>query len=530
MSDPSSLPPVPPGGFWDPFADDPVTPPVSGRTGKSGAKSDTGKSSDDVDRETVDAGPGRSATVSGTPVVAPRPERTTGRVTDPDAELVPTRKKVVIVPDTSRKLESLPVAGTNGGIPTRPTSLPGESQIRSPVRIPVPPPISEDDIYAIREETEPEVVESTPVPSVKPETVVEASVGTGAGPERASLTVENPPDIWRLPEKSRKTVDRDHTTPDGRERNEKDVRGGSWREDGKDGNNDRETRRSPAISVAVTPGQRSRDAVVRKQIERLEEAARERIRLEEQQIRDASLSTWEFFRQGPVIGRMIFLFSLGILIHLLGIIGGMCETMILQLLVLGTGGFLAVFFLAYVMQAAVVTFELAFHRSQRLDQCGGWPVEENGFIEGLFSLRYIFISGMASVLLLIPFQFMLMVLSFLIPGTSGFTIHNLMFVCTAIAGPSCLFFGFPLCYMTALANNDMFEVVPIEFLMTLRKTWRRWGLFYLEQLGIVALLIGLPFLAGPLQEFSPTLYHVLKILVIPPIDVLLILLWHERLG
>ena len=606
MSKPSSFSPDSQNVGWDPFSDDLVTPLPRNETKRTPEKvakdavdtegvnvknsesvpppEDAGdeeiRRPKDVTRENGERSENKNdaeRTVRGdgtdgnetygwdadTPIAVPNPQRAARMETDPEERLVPSRKPTVIVPEAPQILDFEVRKRTDGAIPTRPTSLPEERLIRPPARMPVPPPASDRDIYAIREDPEPVSQESISQESISQEsvsrgtvsrgTVSQGAISQGAVSQRAVSRGAN--DVTRAgsrqetaadeiphhstkPNDPWKTIFDEDDVPAAWRRSNGDTKPTQTRSEPKmrgttPGQTTESRPATPVSSVPVSPGQRLQEAAARRQLEQLEANAQRRLQEEEERIRDANLSTWEFFRQGAVLGRMGVVSLFGILLsglQSLSFDDTRFEGLFTLAIAFAGGGVLLMFFLSLLLQSALDTFELSFARSERVHE---WPVS-SGLVDGILAIRYPIVAIMTASFAVIFVEIILLVFSYvwmLIPGVAGeLTVSQILRGCTVVAAPLTLFLVFPLCYMTALANNDVFDTIPVAVWTARRTILKPLGRFYLEQLLIfVALLVG-GGLVGLLHEPAPMLYHILAIGWTPLWMVFLCLLWHERLG
>ncbi len=485
---------------WDPFADDLVITPVAPAPNPSPTISES---------PTVETPPPAVSppVAISTEVHAVRNLAREREIAEQLAAEVVT--KPTIIPETASELP--PLARPEPFLPTRSPTLPDEKTVRPPQKLDATP---DDDLYAIIEE--PEVPPAANETSAK-STVSSAESDVVTGKPLPPKVPQPTSDPWKeifddeLPVAWRKSVPTvasvsPTTSPADNVLSTSET--------------------SPSVPESPSvPGIRLRESAAQRQVERLEREATEKLQQQQTFIEDTELSTWEFFRQPTVWRRILILSAWGMALRGLfqvtygeGAIGQI-TTMLVTFM---CGGFCLVFFASYLMQTLRHTFEFALNRVGKLDE---WSFEP--FMEGVFSMIFPILAFFGSFLFIVPVLSMVTVTAFLLQWLFV-PIHPIL--ATNICALILFFLGYPLCYMTSLANNDAMDLIPIAVWKTRRVAWRRVGRFYLEQLGIqifFSAFCGLLYWCG---ELSGTLFSVLSILLSPAVAITMLMLYHERLG
>ena len=536
------------------------------------------------------------------PVAVPNPERAARAEIDPMARPVPTRAAPVIVVEELKSMEppsrATPYDGpysahvSYGGIPARSMTLPEENLVRPPARLAVPPPISDDDIYAVRETPMvPPVTSVKPSPPLeepekRPVTATSSATRSRPSPIRrpASVTGANP---------ASKPVSTDVATSGDKIASGREIPGGktvtegdatAWRSifDGDDvppewrrttkpvsetgggpagvaampGRTESKSESphagevvpsvtvagsAPAGSVAAENGAdgaeseewQSPQMIRDRLMEEYEERARRKIEEAEQRERDASTTTRGFFLQPAVLGRIGLISVFGCVLAAVAEMNSNPDLVgwFWMAMAYGMGGTIMALTFAFLLPTVMETFEMTFNRSQRREE---WPISaEGGFgiADGIMLLRYPITATVTTGFLVIGIQMLAFVFHSMLwwwPERCG--PGQLLIFVTYIVAPACYLLIFPLCYMTELANNDAFDVLPVTVWKVRRVIGWQLVRFYLEQVGIIAAFLGINILVGLLKESFPTVYYGMAVLLIPPLSIFLLMLWHERLG
>lgn len=441
-----------------------------------------------------------------------------------------TVTKPAIIPESAAELP--PLARPEPFRPIRSATLPDEKLVRSPQKLDSSP---SDDLYAIVEEQDIPAVPTEPVSPPTPHTAATTAADRPSpsqhDPWKEIFEDEAVPAAWRKPSAHAAPSDVSNSQTERGTNVSGTTNGAAASSHTKvTANIASNSTANLVVNQAVPPAAPPtmgllRETAVQRQVEQLEKQAEEKLRRQEVLVAESDLSTREFFRQGPVLRRILIVAVWGIALRGLfqisfgeGIIGQITTMLVTYM----CGGFCLVFFTSYLMQTLRGTFEMAFNHAENVDD---WPFDP--FMEGIFSLAFPIVAFFGTFLFIIPVLSTVAMTSF---ALSWISVPIQPILVTSICVPILFGLVYPLCYMNSLANNDALDVIPITVWRTRHTMWRRVGRFYLEQIGISLLSFGTIFLIALCGEISETLFVTLSLLVTPPVTIVLAMLYHERLG